>query len=97
MRRAAGIPVPDCRAPFNPYGDALYSMKLIYRAGDINEANIVAGMLRAHGIEAHVSGYYLQGGIGDLPPADFASVHVADEDIDAARALINEYENAPGS
>ena len=69
-------------------------MKLIYRASDINEANIVAGMLRANGIEAHVGGYYLQGGVGDLAAQDFANVHVADEDLDAARSLITEYDNS---
>ena len=69
-------------------------MKLIYRASDINEANIVSGMLRANGIEAHVGGYYLQGGIGDLAATDFANIHVADEDIELARTLIAEYESA---
>lgn len=69
-------------------------MKLIYKASDINEANIVSGMLRANGIEAHVGGYYLQGGIGDLAAADFANIHVADEDIELARTLIAEYESA---
>ena len=67
-------------------------MKLVYKASDINEANIVAGMLRANGIEAHVGGFYLQGGVGDLAATDFANVHVADEDIELARTLIAEYE-----
>ena len=69
-------------------------MKLVYRAGDINEANIVSGMLRAHGIEAHVGGYYLQGGVGDLAAFNFANVHVPDEDVDLARSIIAQYENA---
>ena len=69
-------------------------MKLIYKASDINEANIVSGMLRANGIEAHVGGYYLQGGIGDLAATDFATIHVADEDVELARTLIAEYESA---
>jgi hypothetical protein len=69
-------------------------MKLIYKAGDINEANIVSGMLRANGIEAHVGGFYLQGGVGDLAATDFATVHVPDEDIELARSLIAEYESA---
>ncbi len=68
-------------------------MKLIYKAGDINEANIVSGMLRANGIEAHVGGFYLQGGVGDLAAMDFANIHVADEDIELARTLIAEYES----
>lgn len=69
-------------------------MKLIYKASDINEANIVSGMLRANGIEAHVGGFYLQGGVGDLAATDFANIQVADEDIELARTLIAEYESA---
>lgn len=68
-------------------------MKLMYRASDINEANIVAGLLRAHDIEAHVGGYYLQGGVGDLAAFNFANVHVPDEDVAQARLLIAQYEN----
>ena len=68
-------------------------MKLIYRASDINEANIVAGMLHAHGIDAHVGGYYLQGGVGDLAAFNFANVHVPDEDVAQARLLIAQYED----
>jgi hypothetical protein len=69
-------------------------MKLIYKASDINEANIVSGMLRANGIEAHVGGFYLQGGVGNLAATDFATIHVPDEDIELARSLIAEYESA---
>jgi hypothetical protein len=68
-------------------------MQLIYRAGDITEAHIVAGMLRAHGLECHVGGHYLQGGIGDMAVQDFAVVHVADEDVAAAKELIAQYES----
>lgn len=67
-------------------------MKLVFRASNIIEANIVAGMLNARGIETHVGGFYLQGGIGELAAQDFANVHVADEDVDLARKLIAEYE-----
>ena len=67
-------------------------MKIIYRARDIIEAHIVSGMLNANGIEAHVGGYYLQGGIGDLAASDFANVQVADKDIASALPLITGYE-----
>lgn len=69
-------------------------MKIVYKARDITEAHIVSGMLQANGIEAHVGGHYLQGGIGDLAALDFANVQVADEDIDRARSLIAEYEKS---
>ena len=67
-------------------------MRIVYRAENITEAEIVRGMLQSHDIEAHVSGYYLQGGIGDLQPTDLAKVHVSDEDFNQARELLVEYE-----
>jgi len=68
-------------------------MKIIYKARDIIEAHIVAGMLNANGIETHVGGYYLQGGIGDVTVFDFANVQVTDEDVAAAIPLVAEYED----
>ncbi len=67
-------------------------MKIIYKAKDIIEAHIVAGMLNANGIETHVGGYYLQGGVGDVTVFDFANVQVAVEDVAIALPLVAEYE-----
>lgn len=67
-------------------------MKLIYRAKDIAEAHIVSGLLNVNGVETHVGGHYLQGGIGELSAMDFANVHVADEDVALANTIIAEYE-----
>ena len=67
-------------------------MKIVYRAGDITEAEIVRGMLFSNEIEAHVSGYYLQGGIGEIAPSDLGKVHVSDEDYARAEELVREYE-----
>ena len=67
-------------------------MKIIYKARDIIEAHIVAGMLNASGIETYVGGYYLQGGVGDMAVHDFANVQVADENVVLARPLIAEYD-----
>jgi len=64
----------------------------IYNAKDITEAQIIKGMLQAYDIEAYVGGQYLQGGVGDLAAMDFATVSVADEAADAARALLIKYE-----
>ena len=69
-------------------------MKIIYRAGNIVEAHIVAGMLRANGIEAHVGGHYLQGGVGDLSPMGFATVMTDEQDLEMALKLVREYEAA---
>jgi len=67
-------------------------MQIVYKAQDISEAHIVAGMLQANGIEAHVGGYYLQGAIGDIGTLNIANVHVSDEDVFLARSIIREYE-----
>lgn len=66
----------------------------VFDAGNITEAHIVRGMLEAHGIDAHVGGYYLQGGIGELAVEGFASVLVPDEQAASARTLISAYERA---
>lgn len=67
-------------------------MQLIFRGANILEAHIVAGLLEAHQIETYVGGHYLQGAVGDLPASDFAHVFVSDEDVDAAKKLIADYE-----
>lgn len=67
-------------------------MQLIFRATNILEAHIVAGLLDAHGIETHVGGHYLQGAVGELPASDFAQVFVKDEDLQVAEKLIADYE-----
>lgn len=67
-------------------------MKVIYRAQDIVEAHILAGLLQSRGVEAYVGGHYLQGGIGELAALDSATLSVEDADEDAARAVIAEYE-----
>jgi hypothetical protein len=69
-------------------------LKIIYNAGDLTEAHIVAGLLNANGIETHVGGYYLQGGIGELAAADFISIQVADDDVAVACAIIADYESS---
>lgn len=68
-------------------------MKLIYRANGISEAHIISGLLKSNGIEAHVGGHYLQGGIGELAAMGFATVNVADKNVKAATRVIAEYEN----
>ena len=71
-------------------------MITVYRAANLLEAHIVAGMLEAEGITTHVAGHFLQGGVGELAPLDMARVEVEDEDFDAARKRVLEYESAAG-
>ncbi len=72
-------------------------MKIVHQASSITEAHIVAGLLRTEGIAAHVGGYYLQGGVGELAPMDFANVQVADEDASRARDIVAAWEARRGS
>ncbi|MBO6850422.1 MAG: DUF2007 domain-containing protein [Marinobacter sp.] len=67
-------------------------MQIAYRARDITEAHIVAGLIEANGIETYVGGLYLQGAMGEIGAAGFSNVHVADEDLYRARQVVSEYE-----
>lgn len=68
-------------------------MKIVYRANDIIEAHIVAGMLRANAIEVHVGGHYLQGAVGDLAMDGFANVLVGEDDYDIAVSIVRDYDS----
>lgn len=72
-------------------------MQIAYRARDLTEAHIVAGLLQANGIEAFVGGHYLQGAMGEIGAAGFTNVHVDDEDLYRARQLVSEYDASAGS
>ncbi len=69
-------------------------MQPIYTARDILEAHILKGYLQQRGIETHVSGFYLQGGIGELPVGGTVQLWVADEDVKNALAALDEYDQA---
>lgn len=69
-------------------------MKIIFRANDILEAHIIAGMLNSQGIETYVGGHYLQGAVGDLAALGFANVFVADEQVELAEQLLQDYQQA---
>lgn len=68
-------------------------LKTVFRANDIVEAHIVAGMLQAEGIKTFVGGHYLQGAVGDLAVQGFAEVQVLEHDVAQAKSLITEYES----
>ena len=70
-------------------------MITVYRAANILEAHIVAGMLEAEGITTYVAGHYLQGGVGELAPLDMARVDVDEEKYDEAKIHVERYESAP--
>ena len=66
-------------------------MKRIYQAANNIEAHMLVHLLGQEGIRAHVEGEHLQSGAGELPLGGLAAVAVADEDVDAARAIIRDW------
>jgi len=62
-------------------------MKIIYRAENIIDANLVKGVLESEGIHAFVSGAYLTGAVGELPVSGLVSVMVSDSDVERAATI----------
>lgn len=69
-------------------------MRSIYEPAHSIEANLVVGLLHQIGIKAHIAGEYLQGGAGELPAFGVMQIIVEDKDAEAARQLIEEWNNA---
>ncbi|MCK9537788.1 DUF2007 domain-containing protein [Dokdonella sp.] len=69
-------------------------MKIIYRAENIIDANLVKGALEAEGILAFVSGAHLIGAAGELPVCNLVSVMVSDSDIERASHIAREIDAA---
>ncbi|MGQ0532932.1 MAG: putative signal transducing protein [Caulobacteraceae bacterium] len=69
-------------------------MKQIYAPANSAEAHMLAHLLEQNGIQAHIHGEALQGGVGELPASGLLQLLVADEDYDRARALIMAWERA---
>ena len=59
-------------------------VKIVYRAENIIDANLVKAALAEVGIVAFVSGEYLTGAIGQLPAWDLVTVMVAETDVERA-------------
>ena len=62
-------------------------VKIVYRAENIIDANLVKAALEEAGIRAFVSGEYLTGGIGQLPAWDLVTVMVAENDVERAAPI----------
>ena len=62
-------------------------MKIVYQAENIIDAHLVKNALDHAGIAAFVSGQYLTGAAGELPPMALVNVMVAEADWPAARPI----------
>ncbi len=69
-------------------------MVKVYTAANPTQVHLVRGMLENHGIQAVIQGETLWGARGELPftTESAPSVHVAEEDVERARTLIEEHE-----
>jgi len=67
-------------------------MQRIYDANDLIEAHIIKGLLEQQYIDVYVGGFYLQGGIGELPASGNVSIWVANEQAEQAAEIIKEYD-----
>jgi hypothetical protein len=62
-------------------------MKIVYRAENIIDANLVKNALADEGIGAFVGGHYLTGAAGELPVSGLVNVMVAESEWPQARAI----------
>jgi Putative prokaryotic signal transducing protein len=62
-------------------------VQIVYEAENIIDANLVKNALEHEGIVAFVSGHYLTGAAGELPPMDLVKVMVSAIDWPRARAI----------
>jgi len=67
-------------------------MQRIYDANNLIEAHILKGLLEQQYIDVYVGGFYLQGGIGELPVSGNVSIWVANEQAEQAAEIIKEYD-----
>lgn len=69
-------------------------MQRIYDPENLLEAELLIGMLRSEGIQAHLSGRDLMGAVGELPMQGLLGLTVPDEQAEYARQLIAAYNGA---
>jgi hypothetical protein len=69
-------------------------MQIVYRAANLADAHLLRQLMEAEGIPAFVQGEYLQGAVGELPANTEVLVHVPDEHVEAARAIVDDWDNS---
>jgi len=62
-------------------------VKIVYEAENIIDANLLKNALEHEGIVAFISGQFLTGAAGELPPLGLVKVMVAEMDWPRARAI----------
>lgn len=67
-------------------------MVSIYSTSNGIEANLLRDILQREGIAAHISGEYLQGGIGELPVTGLINVLVDEADSRRAEKIVRDWD-----
>lgn len=69
-------------------------MQIAYRAANLSDAHLLRQLMEAEGIPAFVQGEFLQGAVGELPANTEVFVRVPDEHVEAARAVVEDWERS---
>ncbi|AZC26166.1 MULTISPECIES: DUF2007 domain-containing protein [Pseudomonas] len=69
-------------------------MQRIYEPENLMEGELLRGMLASEGIEAHLHGGDLLGGVGELPVFGLLALSVENHQVQRARELITAYNAA---
>ena len=69
-------------------------MQIVYRAANLSDAHLLRQMMEAEGIPAFVQGEFLQGAVGELPANTEVFVRAPDEHVEAARAIVDDWERS---
>lgn len=67
-------------------------MKSVYRGSDYFEAQLLTGLMQQAGLQVHLNGTALQGGLGEVPALGHLSITVNDADQVRAIEIIEAYE-----
>ena len=67
------------------------SLVEVYSAESTTDAHLIKGLLEQQGINAFVSGHYLQGAFGELPVINMIQVMVDREDETQAHQILQDY------
>lgn len=69
-------------------------MQIVYQAAHSADAQLVRGLLEQEGIRSFVFGGALEGGAGLLPVGASVRIEVADDDVERAREIIEQWQAA---
>ena len=67
------------------------SLVEVYSAETTTDAHLIKGLLEQQGIDAFVSGHYLQGAFGELPVINMIQVMVEQADESRAQQVLRDY------